>query len=77
MVAMLGILVFTGAIAVSAGVIYLSVAPQWRRIARLVSGQIEQPFTPLRELATAERRIAVRRWASLPRRPLPEVRAAA
>ena len=66
MTAVLGILVFTGAFVLSAGVIAMSIAPQWRRIARLATGHIEPAFTPLAALAGAERRIAVRRWASAP-----------
>ena len=66
MTAILGVLVFTGAFALSVGVIAASVAPQWRRIARLAAGHVEPAFTPLAALAGAERRIAVRRWASAP-----------
>ena len=66
MIAILGILVFTGAFVLSAGVIAASIAPQWHRIARLATGHIEPAFAPLAELAGAERRIAVRRWASAP-----------
>jgi hypothetical protein len=66
MTAILGVLVFTGAFGLSVGVIALSIAPQWRRIARLATGHIEPAFTPLAALAGAERRIAVRRWASAP-----------
>ncbi len=36
------------------------------RIARLALGHVEQGFAPLGQLAQAERRIAVRRWASAP-----------
>lgn len=39
--AYLAILTFTGAAALSIGAIAASVAPQWRRILRLVSGEIE------------------------------------
>jgi hypothetical protein len=64
--AMIGTLVFLGATALALTVIWLSIAPQWRRIARLALGRIEQPFQPLEALARAERRIAVTRWASAP-----------
>lgn len=75
--AVIGMLVFVGAMALAAMVIWLTVAPQWRRIARLAGGHIEQPFQPLGALAQAERRIAVKRWASAPAvTPLPR-RAAA
>ena len=66
MIAVLGILVFSGAFIFSVAVIAMMVAPQWRRIVRLASGQVESGFTPLAQLATAERRIAARRWASAP-----------
>lgn len=62
----LGITVFAGALATSSAVIWTSVAPQWRRIARLASGHVEPSFAPLAQLAVAERRIAVRRWAAAP-----------
>ncbi|WP_271300695.1 hypothetical protein [Sphingomonas sp. CV7422] len=64
MVAVVSVLVFSGAFATAAGVIAVTVAPQWQRIVRLASGQIEPAFAPLSQLALAERRIAVRRWAS-------------
>lgn len=66
MVAVLGVLVFTGAFIFSVAVIAAMIVPQWKRIARLVSGQIEPGFTPLAQLATAERRIRLNRWASAP-----------
>lgn len=62
--AVIGTLVFMGAMAMAAAVIWLTVAPQWRRIADLATGHAEQPFQPLEALALAERRIAVKRWAS-------------
>lgn len=64
--AIIGTLVFVGAFALSAAVIYFSVAPQWRRIVRLATGHMEPSFSPLATLAVAERRIAVRRWAAQP-----------
>jgi len=66
MVAVVSVLVFAGAFAVAAGVIAATVAPQWQRIARLAAGNVEPAFAPLSQLASAERRIAVRRWASAP-----------
>ena len=66
MVAVIGVLVFTGAFALSVAVIASSVAPQWRRIVSLATGHVEPAFTPLAQLAVAERRIQVRRWASAP-----------
>ena len=66
MIAILSVLVFAGALATSVAVIAIMIAPQWRRIASLATGHIEPEFMPLRTLAVAERRIAVRRWAAAP-----------
>ena len=66
MMMMVSALVFIGAMAAAGATMWLTVAPQWRRVLRLASGQVEQPFHPLEQLACAERRIAVRRWASAP-----------
>ena len=78
MVTTLGFLIFSGATALSISAIGMSIVPQWRRILRLASGRIEESFAPLATLAHAERRIAVRRWASAPvPAPLHHLRAAA
>lgn len=66
MMALVSILVFAGAFALSVGIIAAAVGPHWRRIARLATGQVDEQFAPLGQLALAERRIAVRRWASAP-----------
>lgn len=66
--AVIGILILAGALAISLAVIAGMVLPQWRRIARLATGHPEPSFMPLHALAMAERRIAVRRWASMPMR---------
>ena len=66
MMAVIGTLVFAGAMAMAVATIWVSIAPHWRRIARLAGGHVEQPFHPLETLARAERRIAVRRWAAVP-----------
>jgi hypothetical protein len=66
MVAVLVVLVFSGAFLAAVGVIAATIAPQWRRILRLAAGHVEPAFAPLSQLASAERRIAVRRWASAP-----------
>ena len=58
--------IFTGAFILSITVIYAMIAPQWRRILNLAAGNPERSFAPLQTLAIAERRIAVRRWASAP-----------
>ena len=62
----LSFMVFAGAFAVAGMMIVSSIAPQWDRIVRLALGNVEPAFQPLRTLAVAERRIAVRRWASSP-----------
>lgn len=41
MMSLLAILVFTGAAALATGTIVATVAPQWRRIARLAAGVVE------------------------------------
>lgn len=66
MLTVMGILIFAGAFALSAGMIAMAVGPQWRRIIHLAAGHAEQSFAPLEQLLQAERRIAVRRWASAP-----------
>jgi hypothetical protein len=77
MMGMVAMLVFAGAMALALGVIWSTVAPEWRRIARLAAGHIEEPFQPLAGLTRAERRIAVRRWAAAPLpAPLRRLRAA-
>ncbi|MBJ6121187.1 hypothetical protein JAO74_05210 [Sphingomonas sp. BT553] len=66
MVAVMSIMVFAGALAVSVAIIAAAVGPQWQRILRLAAGQTDRAFAPLEQLARAERHIAVRRWASTP-----------
>lgn len=76
MVAIVSAMVFVGAAATSGTVIAGMVAPQWRRILSLATGHVEVGFTPLRTLAIAERRIAVRRWAAAPMPAVPMIAAA-
>ena len=64
MMALMSMMVFTGAMALALMAIWSTVAPDWRRIVRLAAGQMEQPFQPLGVLTQAERRIAVRHWAT-------------
>ncbi|SEM59758.1 hypothetical protein SAMN05192583_0770 [Sphingomonas gellani] len=59
-------LTFAGAMFVACGVMFVTVAPQWRRIVNLMVGNRETGFAPLATLAGAERRIAIRRWAAQP-----------
>lgn len=77
MMALVSMLVFVGAMALAWAVMWTTVAPQWRRIALLASGGVEQPFRPLATLVLAEQRIAVRRWAAAPvPAPIRQLRAA-
>lgn len=70
--------VFSGAMAMAIAAIWSTVGPEWRRIARLAIGQVEEPFRPLAGLARAEQRIAVKRWAASPiPAPISRLRAAA
>lgn len=66
MMAVIGTMVFLGAMAFAVAAMWLTIAPQWRRVRDLAMGRVEQPFRPLATLALAERRIAVRRWAAAP-----------
>lgn len=78
MMAFFSVAVFASAFSLSVAVIAAMVVPQWRRILRLATGHREESFAPLRELALAERRIAVRRWATgLAPTPATRFRAAA
>ncbi|AXJ96391.1 MULTISPECIES: hypothetical protein [unclassified Sphingomonas] len=64
MVAIVSVLIFAGALALSFGVIVATIAPKWQRIVRMMDGHVEPAFTPLAHIASVERRIAIRRWAS-------------
>ena len=75
--ALTGLVIFAGALAMASMVIWASIAPQWRRIASLATGHLERPFTPLETLARAERRIAVKRWAMTSRPAFVPVRSRA
>ena len=66
MMMMVSILIFAGSMAAAVAAMWLTVAPQWRRVVQLATGHVEVPFHPLEQLAQAERRIAVRRWAAAP-----------
>lgn len=58
--------VFLGAVTLALAAIWSTVAPEWRRIARVTAGGIEGPFQPLSDITTAGRRIAVKRWVVVP-----------
>jgi hypothetical protein len=77
MMQVLAAILFAGAMAMAVGTIVAMVAPQWRRIVRLASGRPDEVFHPLAQLVQAERRIAVRRWASQGYRPAAGLREAA
>ena len=64
MIAIVSFFIFAGALVTSVAVIVAMVGPQWRRIVRLASGEVETRLMPLATLSVAEDRIAVRRWAS-------------
>lgn len=77
MVTVVTVLVFIGAFLAAVAAIALSVAPQWRRIVRLAGGHVEQCFGPLPSPGYAERRVAVRYWATSTPAPTARMRAAA
>lgn len=64
MMTVVSTLIFSGALALSFAAIAMAVGPHWRRIVRLAMGHVDTGFAPLEQLALAERRIAVRRWAA-------------
>lgn len=66
MMVVVSIVVFAGALATALAVIAFAVGPLWSRILRVIAGQADRGFAPLEQLVRAERRIAVRRRASLP-----------
>lgn len=68
MLTVLGFLIFAGAFAVAAYAMAVTVAPNLSRIGDALAGRAPQ-FAPLGALVLAERRIAVRRWASGPAAP--------
>lgn len=58
--------VFLGAMTLALAAIWSTVAPEWRRIARVAAGQVDTPFQPLSDITLAGRRIAVKRWVVVP-----------
>jgi hypothetical protein len=56
--------VFAGTFGVSIYAIAATVAPRFDRIVAALRGEPQAPNHPLAALVQAERRIAVRRWAS-------------
>lgn len=66
MMTIVSIVVFAGALMTAVAVIVLAIGPHWSRILRVAAGHADRHFAPLEQLVRAERRIAVRRRASLP-----------
>ena len=61
MMAMVSMMVFAGAMAFAGMVMWASIAPQWRHIARLASGEIEAGLVHPDQFARVERRKTIRR----------------
>ena len=76
MLMVLDSLVIVGSAAAAGYAIVATVAPNLARIRKALSGS-PQPFAPLETLVLAERRIAVRRWAAVPRSAAVRLREAA
>jgi len=66
MMEIVSIVVFASALVTSVAVIAFAIGPRWSRILRVAGGQNDRGFAPLERLVQAERRIAIRRRASLP-----------
>ena len=66
MMEIVSIVVFASALVTSVAVIALAIGPRWSRILRVAGGHNDRGFAPLERLVQAERRIAIRRRASLP-----------
>ena len=66
MMTLVAMAVFLGAMTLALAAIWSTVAPEWRRIARVAGGRAEGPFQPLSDITSAGRRVAVRRWVPAP-----------
>lgn len=55
--------VFLGAMTLALAAIWSTIAPEWRRIARVASGRANGP---LMDITLAGRRVSVRRWVPAP-----------
>ena len=78
MMTAMAVLVFGGALALSAFVLATTIGSSFDRIVDALSGRAQPRFEPLAALVRAERRIAVRRWAAVaPGRPMLRTREAA
>lgn len=75
MTALLAIAIFSGGMGVACWAIGGTVVPSLDRISDALLGRRPAGFAPLAQLAVAERRIAVRRWAAAS--PVPVRRRAA
>lgn len=58
--------VFLGAMTLALAAIWSTVAPDWRRIARVAAGGVEGPLQPLCDITHAGRRVSVKRWVVVP-----------
>lgn len=58
--------VFLGAMTLALAAIWSTVAPEWRRIARVAGGRADEPVQSLSDITLAGRRVAVRRWVPAP-----------
>lgn len=66
MMAVVATMVFVGAATLAMAAMWATLAPQWQRVARLAAGHFEQPLYSCDQLARAEHRVPVRRWAVAP-----------
>ena len=76
MMTVLVVLAFGGLAFVSMYAMMVTIVPEGGRIVQALRGEPRARFAPLTQLARAERRIAVRRWAAMPA-VAPQRRAAA
>lgn len=68
MVGLVAMVVFTGAMALALAAIWSTVASEWRRIARLATGQADRPYQSVVSFPLGDQRIGVRRWSAAPAR---------
>ena len=65
MMTLVAMVVFLGAMTLALAAIWSTVAPDWRRIARVAGGRDEAP-AQFADITLAGRRIAIRRWVPAP-----------
>lgn len=66
MLTLLTVAIFGAALAAAAYAMLATIVPESGRIVEVLFARPQPRFAPLTALVHAERRIAVRRWASLP-----------